>query len=73
MEEAGHVLLPADKRNLELLSQAWLLAANPEEAVGPMGQAAKLSDNGLPYVDLARTYTKCAQGAIADLVGEKKM
>ncbi len=43
-------------QNLEMLAQAYLMAANIEEAVTPLKKAAKMADNGETYLQLARTY-----------------
>lgn len=48
--------LKPTKTHLDMLSQAWLLAARPEKAVPSQRQAAKLSDDGRGYVALARTH-----------------
>jgi tetratricopeptide (TPR) repeat protein len=48
--------LDDNKRNMDMLAQAWLLSAHPERAVKPMKVAARLADDGRGYVDLARTY-----------------
>ena len=41
------------KRNYQMLSQAWQLAAEPEHALLAIGEAAKLSDDGKLYLDKA--------------------
>jgi tetratricopeptide (TPR) repeat protein len=48
--------IEASKSNLDMLSQAWLLAARPEKAIPSQRQAARLADDGDGYVSLARTH-----------------
>jgi tetratricopeptide (TPR) repeat protein len=48
--------LKGTQRNLDMLAQAWLLAGHPDRAVGPMQTAARLSEDGRGYMNLARTY-----------------
>ena len=55
-KEIGDENLAANKRNLEMQAQAWLLAARPEQAIAPMRQVAELTEGGRPNVELARTY-----------------
>ncbi|MEM8982317.1 MAG: hypothetical protein AAGC71_04785 [Pseudomonadota bacterium] len=43
-------------KNYRLLSQAWSLAQEDEKAIGPLTQAAKLSDDGELYARLAVSY-----------------
>lgn len=43
-------------RNLELLSQAWYLAAEPERAIPPLAAAAEASESGEIYLRLARLH-----------------
>jgi tetratricopeptide (TPR) repeat protein len=42
--------------NFRLLSQAWQMAAEYEKAIGPLKQAAKISDDGELDVRLANSY-----------------
>jgi tetratricopeptide (TPR) repeat protein len=49
-------LLPADERNLRLLSQAWYEAREDEKAIAPLSRAAALSGDGELYVRLAQAY-----------------
>jgi tetratricopeptide (TPR) repeat protein len=42
--------------NLELLSQAWLLSAETENAIEPLAEAAALSESGELYLRLARLH-----------------
>jgi tetratricopeptide (TPR) repeat protein len=42
--------------NLELLSQAWLLSAETENAIEPLAEAAELSESGELYLRLARLH-----------------
>ena len=44
------------QRDLETLAQAWLMAREQERALGPLQAAAKLADNGEPYLRLAYVY-----------------
>ena len=44
------------QRDLETLAQAWLMARELERALGPLQAAAKLADNGEPYLRLAYVY-----------------
>lgn len=48
--------IKANERHLEMLSQAWLLAADYDKALGPMSRAAQQSPDGNLYVNLGRTY-----------------
>lgn len=48
--------LQANERHLEMLSQAWLLAADYDKALGPMSRAAAQSRDGNLYVNLGRTH-----------------
>lgn len=44
------------QRNLELLAQAWQLAAEDEKTLEPLQEAAKLAKNGKTYLQLANIY-----------------
>lgn len=55
-----------NEQHLEMLAQAWLMAANIEEAVVPLERAAKLSDDGDTYLTLARTYMSLNRWAEAE-------
>lgn len=46
----------ADRRNLELLSQAWYLAAETERAIEPLARAAELAEDGELFMRLARLH-----------------
>ena len=48
--------IPADVRNLRLLSQAWYSAREDRKAIPPLRQAAEISDDGELYVRLAQSY-----------------
>jgi tetratricopeptide (TPR) repeat protein len=52
--KAGHV--KPTEQHLEMLAQAWLMAANIDKAVKPLERVAKMSDDGEAYLTLARTY-----------------
>ena len=43
-------------RNLELLSQAWYMSAEPDNAIAPLAKAAELSESGDLYLRLARLH-----------------
>lgn len=45
-----------NERNLRLLSQAWQLAQEDRKAIGPLNEAAKLSNDGDLYARLATSY-----------------
>ncbi len=45
-----------NQRNLELLAQAWQLAAEDRKTIEPLKEAAKLSEKGSIYVRLASIY-----------------
>ncbi len=45
-----------NKRNLDLLAQSWLLAAEDDRSVVYLAEAAKLSQEGLSYLRLAQSY-----------------
>lgn len=45
-----------DESTLELLSQAWLSAAEPDRAIPPLERAAKLAGDGELYLSLARLH-----------------
>ncbi len=45
-----------NERNLRLLSQAWQMAQEDSKAVGPLQEAAKLSNDGDLYARLAQSY-----------------
>jgi len=45
-----------DEGTLELLSQAWLSAAEPDRAIPPLERAAKLAADGELYLSLARLH-----------------
>lgn len=44
------------KRNLELLAQSWLLAAEDHRSVEYLAEAAKISKDGVAYLRLAQSY-----------------
>jgi len=50
-----------NERNLRLLSQAWQLAQEDRKAVGPLQEAAKLSDDGDLYARLATSYLNLSE------------
>ncbi len=47
--------------NLEMLSQAWLLASRPERAAAPQKRAAGMADHGRGYLSLARIHMSLLQ------------
>ncbi len=47
--------------NWRLLSQAWILAQENDEAIESLGMAAKLSDDGELYARIAQTYANMNQ------------
>ena len=49
------------KRNYEMLAQAWRLAAETDDALVAMGQAASLSDDGVLYLRKAYMHYDSAQ------------
>lgn len=53
--------LEANQRTLELLSQAWYLAAETQRAIPPLERAAALADNGEVYMRLARLQMDSAE------------
>ena len=55
-KEMGEGEVESNEQHLEMLAQAWLMAANIEEAIGPLERAAKLDYEGETYLTLARTY-----------------
>ncbi len=68
MEEGA---LESSEKNLEMLAQAWMAAANLEEALEPLERAAELSDDGESYLSLARTLMTLGRWAEAERnVGE---
>jgi len=48
--------IPADVRNLRLLSQAWYSAREDRKAIPPLRRAAEISDDGELYIRLAQSY-----------------
>lgn len=56
-KEIKSLNIAANEQNLRMLGQAWVMAANVEQAIEPLGKAAAQSDDGDLYVNLARTYT----------------
>ncbi len=53
--------IETNERNLRLLSQAWQLAQEDRKAVGPLQQAATLSDDGDLYARLATSYLNLSE------------
>ncbi len=49
-------VVPADVRNLRLMSQAWYTAREDEKAIPPLRQAAELSRDGELYIRLAQSH-----------------
>jgi tetratricopeptide (TPR) repeat protein len=48
--------VPADVRNLRLLSQSWYQAREDEKSIPPLEKAAGKSDDGELYIRLAQSY-----------------
>ena len=57
--ESGSVASTA--ANWRLLSQAWILAQENDEAIASLGTAAELSDDGELYARIAQTYANLDQ------------
>jgi tetratricopeptide (TPR) repeat protein len=55
-EELKSENIKATEQHLTMLAQAWLLSADTEQALKPLAEAAKLSDDGNNYISLGRTY-----------------
>jgi len=53
--------VPKDARNYRLLSQAWTLAAEDEQAIPALQEAAKLSDDGELNLRLGNAYLNLSQ------------
>lgn len=72
--------IEVNKRNLELLSQAWYLAGEQRKAIPPLEQAAALSNDGELYLRAARLYmdiyewkkAEAAAGAAIEIGGLKE-
>jgi tetratricopeptide (TPR) repeat protein len=54
-------LLEKNTSRLELLSQAWYMSAEIDRAIGPLAQAAELSESGDLYLRLARLHMDAAR------------
>lgn len=62
--QAGQVLgaglqagtVTANEANYRLLAQAWLAARDQDKAIAALGQAARLAQNGEPYLQQAELY-----------------
>lgn len=48
-------------KNLRLLSQAWQMAREDKRAIGPLKEAASMSDDGELYARLANSYLNLSQ------------
>lgn len=59
-------VLEADRRNFEMLSQAWRLASHRPESIVALGKAAKLSEDGKNYLQKAYLHFDSAQWAEAE-------
>ena len=59
-------LIEPDQRQLERLSQAWFMAAEPLKAIPPLARAAELSEDGELYMRVARLYLDDHQWQAAD-------
>lgn len=55
-KEIAAETIPADVRNLRLLSQAWYSAREDRKAIPPLKRAAEISDDGELYIRLAQSY-----------------
>jgi tetratricopeptide (TPR) repeat protein len=63
--EISNELVPADVRNLRLLSQAWYTAREDKKAIPPLRRAAELSRDGELYVRLAQSHINLEEWAEA--------
>jgi tetratricopeptide (TPR) repeat protein len=57
--EAG--IVERNVRNLRLMSQAWQLAAEDQKAIGPLEEAAGMSEDGELYARLAQSHLNLSQ------------
>lgn len=71
--ELGAGRVEADVNNLELLSQAWLMAAEPDRAKAPLERAAKLSESGALYLRLARLHMDAYEWSQADSAARRAL
>jgi tetratricopeptide (TPR) repeat protein len=67
--EAGRI--EADKRNLELLSQAWYMAGERERSIPPLAQAAAISKEGDLHMRVARLYMDDYNWDSAEIAAQK--
>jgi tetratricopeptide (TPR) repeat protein len=68
-------LLPRDRPTLTMLADAWLRARELERAVGPLGEAAALHENGDMFIRLAQVHMereKWAEAAASIQAGQQK-
>ncbi len=49
-------VLEKNRKNLELLAQAWVQAREDRKAIGPLTEAARLSDTGEAWIRLGQAY-----------------
>jgi tetratricopeptide (TPR) repeat protein len=66
-------MLEKNVTNLELLSQAWLLASEYERAIEPLEEAAELSESGELYLRLARLHMDAYRFAEAETAAGKAL
>jgi tetratricopeptide (TPR) repeat protein len=71
--EIASGMLEKNVTNLELLSQAWLLASEYERAIEPLEEAAELSESGELYLRLARLHMDAYRFAEAETAAGKAL
>lgn len=54
-------IVPENEKNLSLLSQAWVQAREDKQAIEPLKAAARLSQEGEPWIKLGRAYVNLDQ------------
>ena len=54
-------ILKKTAKNYELLSQSWIQAREDKRAIEPLTKAARLSDQGEPWIKLSRAYINLDQ------------
>ena len=65
--------MEADVNNLELLSQAWLMASEPKRAMDPLAKAAELSESGELFLRLARLHMDAYEWDEADAAAKSAL
>lgn len=66
-------VIEANRNNLELLSQAWYMAAETRRAIPALERAAELSDDGELYLRLARLQMELQEWEAAERAGEQAL